>query len=308
MIAVTGVSGSGKSTLINETLYPIMNAFYFNGVKVPMPYKSIKGLEHIDKVIDINQSPIGRTPRSNPATYTGLFSEVRNLFAKTPESLIRGYKPGRFSFNVKGGRCETCRGGGLRVIEMNFLPDVYVECETCQGKRFNRETLEIRYKGKSISDVLEMTIEEATDFFELIPKIYRKLKTLRDVGLGYITLGQQSTTLSGGEAQRIKLSTELSKRDTGNTFYILDEPTTGLHFEDVRVLMDVLNKLADKGNTVVIIEHNLDVIKLADHIIDIGYEGGKNGGEVIVTGTPEAVAKHKKKLHCTLFKKGIKIN
>ncbi|HSM64271.1 MAG TPA: excinuclease ABC subunit UvrA, partial [Gillisia sp.] len=308
MIAVTGVSGSGKSTLINETLYPIMNAFYFNGVKVPMPYKSIKGLEHIDKVIDINQSPIGRTPRSNPATYTGLFSEVRNLFAKTPEALIRGYKPGRFSFNVKGGRCETCRGGGLRVIEMNFLPDVYVECETCQGKRFNRETLEIRYKGKSISDVLEMTIEEATDFFELIPKIYRKLKTLRDVGLGYITLGQQSTTLSGGEAQRIKLSTELSKRDTGNTFYILDEPTTGLHFEDVRVLMDVLNKLADKGNTVVIIEHNLDVIKLADHIIDIGYEGGKNGGEVIVTGTPEVVAKHKKSYTAHYLKKELKIN
>ncbi len=307
MIAVTGVSGSGKSTLINETLYPIMNAFYFNGVKVPMPYKSIKGLDHIDKVIDINQSPIGRTPRSNPATYTGLFSEVRNLFAKTPEALIRGYKPGRFSFNVKGGRCETCRGGGLRVIEMNFLPDVYVECETCQGKRFNRETLEIRYKGKSISDVLEMTIEEATDFFELIPKIYRKLKTLRDVGLGYITLGQQSTTLSGGEAQRIKLSTELSKRDTGNTFYILDEPTTGLHFEDVRVLMDVLNKLANKGNTVLIIEHNLDVIKLADHIIDIGYEGGKNGGEVIVTGTPEVVAKHKTSYTAHYLKKELKI-
>tara|TARA_R100001369_G_scaffold87479_2_gene123081 strand:- start:34237 stop:37071 length:2835 start_codon:yes stop_codon:yes gene_type:complete len=303
MIAVTGVSGSGKSTLINETLYPIMNAFYFNGVKVPMPYKSIKGLDEIDKVIDINQSPIGRTPRSNPATYTGIFSEVRNLFAKTPEALIRGYKPGRFSFNVKGGRCETCKGGGLRVIEMNFLPDVYVECETCQGKRFNRETLEIRYKGKSISDVLEMTIEEATDFFELIPKIYRKLKTLWDVGLGYITLGQQSTTLSGGEAQRIKLSTELSKRDTGNTFYILDEPTTGLHFEDVRVLMEVLNKLANKGNTVLIIEHNLDVIKLADHIIDIGYEGGKNGGEVIVTGTPEVVAKHKKSYTAHYLKK-----
>jgi len=280
-----------------------MNAFYFNGVKVPMPYKSIKGLDEIDKVIDINQSPIGRTPRSNPATYTGIFSEVRNLFAKTPEALIRGYKPGRFSFNVKGGRCETCKGGGLRVIEMNFLPDVYVECETCQGKRFNRETLEIRYKGKSISDVLEMTIEEATDFFELIPKIYRKLKTMRDVGLGYITLGQQSTTLSGGEAQRIKLSTELSKRDTGNTFYILDEPTTGLHFEDVRVLMEVLNKLANKGNTVLIIEHNLDVIKLADHIIDIGYEGGKNGGEVIVTGTPEVVAKHKKSYTAQYLKK-----
>ena len=293
MIAVTGVSGSGKSTLINETLYPIMNAYYFNGVKKPMPYKKIKGLEHIDKVIDINQTPIGRTPRSNPATYTGVFSEIRNLFAKTPEAMIRGYKPGRFSFNVKGGRCETCKGGGLRVIEMNFLPDVYVECETCQGKRFNRETLEIRYKGKSISDVLEMTINESTVFFENIPKIFRKLKTIQDVGLGYITLGQQSTTLSGGEAQRIKLASELSKRDTGNTFYILDEPTTGLHFEDIRVLMDVLNKLADKGNTVLIIEHNLDVIKIADHIIDIGYEGGKNGGEVIVTGTPEEVAKHK---------------
>ncbi|MCL4169164.1 UNVERIFIED_CONTAM: hypothetical protein GTU68_027855, partial [Idotea baltica] len=254
MIGVTGVSGSGKSTLINETLYPILNAHYFNGVKKPMPYKSIKGLEHLDKVIDINQSPIGRTPRSNPATYTKTFDEIRSLFAKIPEAMIRGYKPGRFSFNVKGGRCETCQGGGLRVIEMNFLPDVYVECETCQGKRFNRETLEIRYKGKSISDVLNMTINEAVSFFEHIPKIHRKLKTIKDVGLGYITLGQQSTTLSGGEAQRIKLATELSKRDTGNTFYILDEPTTGLHFEDIRVLMKVLNKLADKGNTVLIIE------------------------------------------------------
>lgn len=303
MILVTGVSGSGKSTLINETLYPIMNAHYFNGVKEPMPYKSIKGLDHCDKVIDINQSPIGRTPRSNPATYTGVFSEIRSLFAKTPEAQIRGYKPGRFSFNVKGGRCETCKGGGLRVIEMNFLPDVYVECETCQGKRFNRETLEIRYKGKSISDVLEMTIDEATEFFEPIPKIYRKLKTIQDVGLGYITLGQQSTTLSGGEAQRIKLATELSKRDTGNTFYILDEPTTGLHFEDIRVLMEVLNKLADKGNTVLIIEHNLDVIKLADHIIDIGYEGGKNGGQVITKGTPEEVAKHKKSFTAKFLRK-----
>lgn len=294
MIAVTGVSGSGKSTLINETLYPIMNAHYFNGVKVPMPYKSIKGLDNCDKVIDINQSPIGRTPRSNPATYTGAFGEIRSLFAKTPESLIRGYKPGRFSFNVQGGRCETCKGGGLRVIEMNFLPDVHVECETCQGKRFNRETLEIRYKGKSISDVLEMTINEATEFFEHIPKIYRKLKTIQDVGLGYITLGQQSTTLSGGEAQRIKLATELSKRDTGNTFYILDEPTTGLHFEDIRVLMDVLNKLVDKGNTILIIEHNLDVVKMADYIIDIGYEGGKGGGEVVAKGTPEQLIKDKK--------------
>ena len=303
MILVTGVSGSGKSTLINETLYPILNAHYFNGVKEPMPYKSIKGLDHCDKVIDINQSPIGRTPRSNPATYTGVFSEIRSLFAKTPEAQIRGYKPGRFSFNVKGGRCETCKGGGLRVIEMNFLPDVYVECETCQGKRFNRETLEIRYKGKSISDVLEMTIDEATEFFEPIPKIYRKLKTIQDVGLGYITLGQQSTTLSGGEAQRIKLATELSKRDTGNTFYILDEPTTGLHFEDIRVLMEVLNKLADKGNTVLIIEHNLDVIKLADYIIDIGYEGGKNGGQVITKGTPEEVAKHKKSFTAKFLRK-----
>lgn len=292
MIGVTGVSGSGKSTLVNETLYPIMNAHYFNGVKKPMPYKSIKGLEHIDKVIDINQSPIGRTPRSNPATYTGVFSEIRSLFAKTPEASIRGYKPGRFSFNVKGGRCETCQGGGLRVIEMNFLPDVYVECETCNGKRFNRETLEIRYKGKSIADVLEMTINEAVEFFEKIPKIYRKLKTIQDVGLGYISLGQQSTTLSGGEAQRVKLATELSKRDTGNTFYILDEPTTGLHFEDIRVLMEVLDKLVDKGNTILVIEHNMDVIKMADYIIDIGYEGGRDGGEVVATGTPEKVAKH----------------
>ena len=294
MIGVTGVSGSGKSTLINETLYPILNAYYFNGVKKPMPYKKIKGLEHIDKVIDINQSPIGRTPRSNPATYTGVFSEIRSLFAKTQEAAIRGYKPGRFSFNVTGGRCETCQGGGLRVIEMNFLPDVYVECETCNGKRFNRETLEIRYKGKSIADVLEMTINESVAFFENIPKIYRKLKTIQDVGLGYISLGQQSTTLSGGEAQRIKLATELSKRDTGNTFYILDEPTTGLHFEDIRVLMYVLNKLVNKGNTVLVIEHNIDVIKMMDHIIDIGYEGGRNGGMVVAEGTPEEVALDKK--------------
>ncbi len=293
MVGVTGVSGSGKSTLINETLYPILNNHYFNGVKEPLPYKSIKGLEHLDKVIDINQTPIGRTPRSNPATYTGVFSEIRNLFAKIPEAMIRGYKPGRFSFNVSGGRCETCKGGGLRVIEMNFLPDVYVECETCMGKRFNRETLEIRYKGKSISDVLNMTINEAVDFFEHIPKIYRKLKTIKDVGLGYITLGQQSTTLSGGEAQRIKLATELSKRDTGNTIYILDEPTTGLHFEDIRVLLEVLNKLVDKGNTVVIIEHNLDVIKVVDYIIDVGPEGGKGGGTIVGAGTPEALIKNK---------------
>ena len=303
MICVTGVSGSGKSTLINETLYPILNAHIYRGVKKPMPYKKIEGLEHIDKVIDIDQSPIGRTPRSNPATYTGTFGEIRSLFAKTPEAAIRGYKPGRFSFNVKGGRCETCQGGGVRVIEMNFLPDVQVECETCQGKRFNRETLEIRYKGKSISDILEMTINEATNFFEHIPKIYRKLKTIKDVGLGYITLGQQSTTLSGGEAQRIKLASELSKRDTGNTFYILDEPTTGLHFEDIRVLMDVLNELANKGNTVLIIEHNMDVIKLADYIIDIGMEGGKNGGNVLTTGSPEKVAKHKTSYTAKFLKK-----
>ncbi|MCG2430278.1 excinuclease ABC subunit UvrA [Aequorivita xiaoshiensis] len=303
MIGVTGVSGSGKSTLINETLYPILNAHFFNGVKKPMPYKKIEGLENLDKVIDINQSPIGRTPRSNPATYTGVFSEIRNLFAKTPEAMIRGYKPGRFSFNVSGGRCETCKGAGLRVIEMNFLPDVYVECETCQGKRFNRETLEIRYKGKSIYDVLAMTINEADGFFENIPKIHRKIKTIKDVGLGYITLGQQSTTLSGGEAQRIKLATELSKRDTGNTFYILDEPTTGLHFEDIRVLMIVLNKLVDKGNTVLIIEHNLDVIKTVDYIIDIGPEGGKKGGKVMALGTPEEIAAHKKSYTARFLKK-----
>lgn len=293
MICVTGVSGSGKSTLINETLYPILNAHIYRGVKKPMPFKKIEGLEHIDKVIDIDQSPIGRTPRSNPATYTKTFDEIRSLFALTPEAAIRGYKPGRFSFNVKGGRCETCEGAGVRIIEMNFLPDVHVECETCQGMRFNRETLEIRYKGKSISDMLNMTIEDATDFFENIPKIYRKLKTIKDVGLGYVTLGQQSTTLSGGEAQRIKLASELSKKDTGNTFYILDEPTTGLHFEDIRVLMDVLNKLANKGNTVLIIEHNLDVIKLADYIIDVGLEGGKKGGTILCAGTPEEVAKNK---------------
>lgn len=303
MIGVTGVSGSGKSTLINETLYPILNAHFFNGVKKPMPYKKIEGLEHIDKVISIDQSPIGRTPRSNPATYTGAFSEVRNLFAKTPEALIRGYKPGRFSFNVPGGRCETCKGAGLRVIEMNFLPDVYVECETCQGKRFNRETLEIRFKGKSIHDVLKMTINEASEFFENIPKIYRKIKTIKEVGLGYITLGQQSTTLSGGEAQRVKLATELSKRDTGKTFYILDEPTTGLHFEDIRVLLIVLNKLADKGNTVLIIEHNMDVIKTMDHIIDIGPEGGRKGGKVMAVGTPQEIAAHKKSHTARFLKK-----
>jgi len=303
MICVTGVSGSGKSTLINETLYPILNAHIYRGVKKPMPYTKIEGLDHIDKVIDIDQSPIGRTPRSNPATYTGTFGEIRSLFAKTPEAAIRGYKPGRFSFNVKGGRCENCQGGGVKVIEMNFLPDVYVECDSCQGKRFNRETLEIRYKGKSISDILNMTIEEATSFFENIPKIHRKLKTIKNVGLGYITLGQRSTTLSGGEAQRIKLAAELSKRDTGNTFYILDEPTTGLHFEDIRVLMEVLNKLANKGNTVLIIEHNLDVVKLADHVIDVGMEGGKNGGKILCTGTPEEIIEHKTSYTAKFLKK-----
>lgn len=307
LICVSGVSGSGKSTLINETLYPILNEHFFNAVKVPQPYDKLQGLEHIDKVIGIDQSPIGRTPRSNPATYTEVFSEIRTLFTKTPEASIRGYKPGRFSFNVKGGRCETCEGSGLRTIEMGFLPDVYVECETCQGKRFNRETLEIRYKGKSIADILNMTIDESVPFFENIPKIYRKLKTIQDVGLGYITLGQQSTTLSGGEAQRIKLATELSKKDTGNTFYILDEPTTGLHFEDIRVLMEVLQQLVEKGNTVLIIEHNLDVIKIADYIIDIGPEGGKNGGEVIAFGTPEKVAKSKKSHTARFLKKELQM-
>lgn len=293
LVCVTGVSGSGKSTLINETLYPILNKHIYRGVKEPLPYKSIKGLENIDKIIDIDQSPIGRTPRSNPATYTGVFTEIRMLFAQTPEAKIRGYKPGRFSFNVKNGRCETCQGAGVRVIEMNLLPDVHVECESCRGKRFNRETLEIRYKGKSIADILNMTIEDAVPFFEKIPKIYRKLKTLHDVGLDYIKLGQPSTTLSGGEAQRIKLASELSKRATGKTFYILDEPTTGLHFEDIKVLMEVLQKLVDKGNSVLIIEHNMDVIKLADHIIDMGKEGGKAGGEILCVGTPEEISKHK---------------
>jgi excinuclease ABC subunit A len=293
LTCITGVSGSGKSTLINGTLYPILNHLIFRAVAKPQPYKSIEGAEQIDKIIDIDQSPIGRTPRSNPATYTGVWSEIRQLFANLPESKIRGYKPGRFSFNVKGGRCETCEGGGLRVIEMNFLPDVYVHCETCQGKRFNRETLEVRYKGKSISDVLDMSIEDALGFFEHVPKIKLKLSTLVNVGLGYIRLGQPSTTLSGGEAQRVKLATELSKKDTGNTMYILDEPTTGLHFEDVRVLMEVIQQLVEQGNTVMIIEHNMDVIKQADHIIDLGPEGGSGGGEIVATGTPEQVAKNK---------------
>ena len=293
LTCITGVSGSGKSTLINGTLYPILNHLIFRAVAKPQPYKSIEGAEQIDTIIDIDQSPIGRTPRSNPATYTGVWSEIRQLFANLPESKIRGYKPGRFSFNVKGGRCETCEGGGLRVIEMNFLPDVYVHCETCQGKRFNRETLEVRYKGKSISDVLDMSIEDALGFFEHVPKIKLKLSTLVNVGLGYVRLGQPSTTLSGGEAQRVKLATELSKKDTGNTMYILDEPTTGLHFEDVRVLMEVIQQLVEQGNTVLIIEHNMDVIKQADHIIDLGPEGGSGGGEIVATGTPEQVAKNK---------------
>jgi excinuclease ABC subunit A len=306
LICVSGVSGSGKSTLINETLYPILNEHIYNAVKKPKPYKKIEGLEFIDKIIDIDQSPIGRTPRSNPATYTEVFGEIRNLFTQTTEAQIRGYKPGRFSFNVTGGRCETCQGAGLKTIEMSFLPDVYVPCETCMGKRFNRETLEIRYKGKSISDVLEMTVDEAVNYFENIPKIYKKVKTIQDVGLGYIALGQQSTTLSGGEAQRIKLATELSKKDTGNTFYILDEPTTGLHFEDIRVLMDVIQKLVDKGNTVLVIEHNLDVIKLADYIIDIGKEGGKGGGKVLCTGTPEEIIKNKESYTAKYLKEELK--
>lgn len=293
LICVSGVSGSGKSSLINETLYPILHQHFYKSGKKPLPYKKITGLEHVDKVIEIDQSPIGRTPRSNPATYVEVFTDIRNLFTNLPEAKIRGYKPGRFSFNVKGGRCETCQGGGMKLIEMNFLPDVYVECEECNGKRYNRETLEVRYRGKSISDVLNMTIEQACEFFESVPFILRKIETLRDVGLGYITLGQQSTTLSGGEAQRVKLATELSKRDTGNTFYILDEPTTGLHFEDVRVLMTVLDKLTDRGNTVLVIEHHMDVIKMADYIIDMGPEGGQGGGTVIATGTPEEVAKSK---------------
>ncbi|MDA1083977.1 MAG: excinuclease ABC subunit UvrA [Bacteroidetes bacterium] len=306
MIGVTGVSGSGKSTLINETLYPILNQHFFKAVKKPLPYTSLKGLEYIDKVIDINQAPIGRTPRSNPVTYTGVFGEIRQLFTKTPEAMIRGYKPGRFSFNVKGGRCETCQGAGVKTIEMNFLPDVYVQCDDCYGKRFNRETLEIRYRNKSINDVLEMTINDACRFFEPYPKIYRKLKTIQDVGLGYITLGQQSTTLSGGEAQRIKLATELSKKDTGQTLYILDEPTTGLHFEDIRVLMNVLNKLVEKGNTMIIIEHNLDVIKQMDYIVDIGPEGGSKGGEICCTGTPEEVSNHKSSHTARFLRKELK--
>ncbi len=293
LIVVTGVSGSGKSTLVNETLQPILSQHFYRSLKKPMPYDSVEGLEYIDKVVNVDQSPLGRTPRSNPATYTGVFSDIRSLFVALPEAKIRGYKPGRFSFNVKGGRCETCKGNGYKTIEMNFLPDVMVPCEVCHGKRYNRETLEVRYKGKSIADVLDMTINQAVEFFENVPAILQKIKTIQDVGLGYIRLGQPSTTLSGGESQRVKLATELSKRDTGKTLYILDEPTTGLHFEDIRILMDVLQQLVDRGNTVIIIEHNLDVIKLADHIIDIGPEGGRGGGRLLIAGTPEEVAESK---------------
>ena len=291
-ICITGVSGSGKSTLIHDTLFPILNQFFFNSRQEPLPYKKIDGLKLVDKVIEVDQSPIGRTPRSNPATYTGVFTEIRDLFANMPEAKIRGYKTGRFSFNVKGGRCETCEGAGLRLIEMEFLPDVYVPCETCKGKRYNRETLEVRFKGKSISDVLDMTVEEAITFFDKLPRILRKIQTLGEVGLGYISLGQHATTLSGGEAQRVKLATELSKRDTGKTLYILDEPTTGLHFQDISHLLDVLQKLVDKGNTVLVIEHNMDVIKSADYIIDLGPEGGAKGGMIIAKGTPEEVSKN----------------
>ena len=294
LICVTGVSGSGKSTLVNETLQPILSQHFYRSLKDPLPYSSVKGMEHVDKIVNVDQSPLGRTPRSNPATYTGVFSDIRKLFVELPESKIRGYKPGRFSFNVTGGRCETCKGNGYKTIEMNFLPDVYVPCEDCHGKRYNRETLEVRYKGKSIADVLDMTINMAVEFFENVPSVLHKIKVLQEVGLGYIKLGQSSTTLSGGESQRVKLATELAKRDTGNTVYILDEPTTGLHFEDIRVLLKVLNKLVDKGNTIIVIEHNLDVIKSADYIIDMGPEGGQGGGKLLCTGTPEEIVKNKK--------------
>ena len=306
LIVVTGVSGSGKSTLINETLQPILSKHFYRSLKEPLEYDSIEGIENIDKIVDVDQSPLGRTPRSNPATYTGVFSDIRSLFVNLPEAKIRGYKPGRFSFNVKGGRCEACNGNGYKTIEMNFLPDVMVPCEVCHGKRYNRETLEVRYKRKSIADVLEMTVNQAVEFFENVPDILRKIKTIQDVGLGYIKLGQPSTTLSGGESQRVKLATELSKKDTGRTLYILDEPTTGLHFEDIRILMDVLQKLVDRGNTVIVIEHNLDVIKMADHIIDIGPEGGRAGGKVCATGTPEYVAKSKDSFTALFLKEELK--
>jgi excinuclease ABC subunit A len=308
LICVTGVSGSGKSTLINSTLQPILSQHFYGSVKDPLPYSGIVGLNHIDKVVQVDQSPIGRTPRSNPVTYTGVFSDIRNLFAQLPEAKIRAYPPGRFSFNVKGGRCEDCQGGGLKQIEMNFLPDVYVHCDTCNGRRYNRETLEVRYKGKSIGDVLDMTINQGVEFFEHIPSIAHKLKTIQDVGLGYITLGQSSTTLSGGESQRVKLATELAKKDTGKTMYILDEPTTGLHFEDIRVLLEVLNKLVDRGNTVIVIEHNMDVIKVADHIIDIGPEGGKDGGRVVCLGTPEEIIRNEESFTSKYLKQELNIS
>ena len=294
LICVTGVSGSGKSTLVNDTLLPILSQHLYRSLRAPLPYKKITGLDLVDKVVAVDQSPLGRTPRSNPATYTGVFADIRSLFVNLPEAKMRGYKPGRFSFNVKGGRCETCKGNGYKTIEMNFLPDVYVPCETCHGKRYNHETLEVRFKGKSIADVLDMTINQAVEFFENVPAIQHKIKVLQDVGLGYIKLGQSSTTLSGGESQRVKLATELSRRDTGRTIYILDEPTTGLHFEDIRVLLGVLNRLVDKGNTVIVIEHNLDVIKCADYIIDMGPEGGRGGGQVVACGTPEEVVRRGK--------------
>ena len=307
LICITGVSGSGKSSLINGTLQPILSQFFYKSVKDPLPYEKIEGLKEIDKVVQVDQSPLGRTPRSNPVTYTGVFSDIRALFAQLPEAKIRGYKPGRFSFNVKGGRCEDCQGGGLKLIEMNFLPDVYVHCDTCNGKRYNRETLEVRYKGKSIGDVLDMTINQGVEFFESLPSIVHKLRTLQEVGLGYITLGQSSTTLSGGESQRVKLATELAKKDTGQTLYILDEPTTGLHFEDIRVLLEVLHKLVDRGNTVMVIEHNMDVIKVADHIIDLGPEGGKGGGQILCAGTPEEVIKNKKSYTARYLKKELNL-